>query len=72
MDKNTIPAELQAIEIPHWVCWLAQDADGCWWGYEIEPLQHASGWYENEIDRTIRLGRGIAAPDWRKNLVRLK
>ena len=71
MDKNILPAELQAIEIPDWVCWLAQDADGCWWGYEVEPLEHSTGWYENEIGRNVRLCQAEAVPDWRKKLVRL-
>jgi len=30
--------------IPEWVYWLAQDADGTWWGYEVEPHQHHQGW----------------------------
>ena len=31
-------------DIPARVCWLAQDADGTWWGYEIEPHQQHHGW----------------------------
>ena len=43
-------------EIPDWVCWIAQDADGTWWGYEVEPnLAHLS-WYENEVGNSVRLG----------------
>ena len=22
-------------EIPDWVCWIAQDKDGTWWGYQV-------------------------------------
>lgn len=31
-------------DIPEWVQWLAQDADGTWWGYEVEPHQYHQGW----------------------------
>ena len=40
---------------PNWVNWIAQDADGTWWGYEIEPLQHDKGWYENEVGQCVKL-----------------
>ena len=36
-------------ELPHWVKWKAQDADGAWWGYSVEPLEFSKGWYENEV-----------------------
>jgi hypothetical protein len=36
-------------KVPAWVAWLAQDADGAWWGYEAEPNQQDRGWYENEV-----------------------
>ena len=38
MDKSTLAIELQVINFPDLVCWLTQDADGIWWGYEVEPL----------------------------------
>lgn len=56
---------------PEWVKWLAQDADGVWWGFEQEPLQHDIGWYENEIGRYIRLGADAANPDWKSTLQKL-
>ena len=55
---------------PDWVRWLAQDADGTWWGYEVEPLQHHIGWYENEVGRYVRLDKTAPNPDWREALVR--
>lgn len=59
-------------EIPDWVCWLAQDADGTWWGHEVEPnLSHLS-WYENEVGNSIRLGKGAKNSDWILTLKRLK
>ena len=59
-------------EIPDWVCWLAQDADGTWWGYEVEPnLSHLS-WYENEVGNSVRLEKGAENSDWILTLKRLK
>ena len=42
--------------LPEWVAWIAQDADGAWWAYEAEPNKQDRGWYENEVGRIIRLG----------------
>jgi hypothetical protein len=58
--------------IPDWVNWLAQDADGTWWGYEVEPLQHFSGWYENEVGQCILLGKGEANRRWQDTLRKKK
>lgn len=58
--------------IPDWVSWLAQDADGTWWGYEAEPHQHHAGWYENEIGRSIKLDQAIPNADWSKTLTRYR
>jgi hypothetical protein len=57
--------------IPDWAAWVAQDADGSWWAYEAEPNQHDTGWYENEIGRSVRLERGAANPDWQGSLRRI-
>lgn len=63
-----IEAMTQNVTLPPWVHWLAQDADGTWWGFEQEPLQHDIGWYENEIGRYIRLGSEPANAHWRDSL----
>ena len=55
---------------PDWVTWLAQDADGCWWGYEVQPLPHDTGWYENEVGRSVRLCRSIPNNNWHGSLLR--
>lgn len=55
---------------PEWVRWLAQDADGGWWGYEAEPNLADGCWYENEVGRVVALGRGAANPEWRRSLRR--
>jgi len=54
--------------VPDWVNWLAQDADGCWWGYSVEPLQHHKGWYENEVGQYTRIKTEPANKDWRNSL----
>ncbi len=58
-------------DLPAWVHWLAQDADGTWWGYEVEPLQRDYGWYENELGRNIRLRAETPSPDWEHSLQRI-
>jgi len=57
-------------KVPDWVRWLAQDADGTWWGYEAEPNQQDYGWYENEVGRIVRLGQAYPPPDWEATLTR--
>lgn len=56
--------------LPDWVRWLAQDASGDWWGYEVEPNQGHLVWYENEVGRYLRLARGEPNPDWQGSLHR--
>lgn len=58
--------------IPDWVNWLAQDEDGCWWGYSVEPLQHHKGWYENEVGQYLSLGQEAPNHDWRNSLQKVK
>ena len=53
MNKPQIPKDL-----PHWVCWLAQDANGRWWAFEAEPNEYDQGWYENEVGRCLQLNDG--------------
>jgi hypothetical protein len=60
------------VSLPDWVQWLAQDADGVWWGYEAEPLQFDRGWYENELGRRIRILAGKPDTDWRQTLRKAK
>jgi hypothetical protein len=57
---------------PAWVAWVAQDADGVWWGFEVEPLQCDTGWYENEVGRYVRIRAGEPNPAWRSTLERLR
>lgn len=56
---------------PAWVQWLAQDADGAWWGYSVEPNEADNGWYENEVGARIYLGSTAPNPHWRATLRRV-
>ncbi|MBI1422861.1 MAG: hypothetical protein GC149_05280 [Gammaproteobacteria bacterium] len=56
-------------ELPGWVRWLAQDADGAWWGFEVEPNQSHQGWYENELGRCLKLRQAAPNPDWQSSLI---
>jgi len=57
--------------IPDWVNWIAQDANGVIWGYEVEPLQHHQGWYENEVGRSIKLDVQVYNKNWANTLTKL-
>jgi len=58
--------------IPEWIKWLAQDADGAWWGYSVEPLQFSHGWYENEVGDKIKIQQDEANPNWENSLTKVK
>jgi len=51
-----------------WVRWIGQDADGSWWAYEHEPNMSDSGWYENEVGRSIFLQKDQPDPQWRQKI----
>ena len=55
-------------QLPDWVRWIAQDADGSWWAYEHEPNMSDSGWYENEVGRVLYLQKKQPDPQWRQNI----
>ena len=57
--------------LPNWVKWKAQDADGAWWGYSVEPLEFSDGWYENEVGQRIKLGQSQANPNWKNSLTKI-
>jgi len=58
--------------LPDWVHWLAQDVDGAWWGYEVEPQQYHRGWYENELGRRVKVEQAPAGADWKRSLRRVR
>ena len=57
-------------DLPDWARWIATDADGAVWAYEVEPLMHDTGWYENEVGRRALIGRRAPPGDWRDSLKR--
>ena len=65
MPQNNVP------KFPHWVKWKAQDADGAWWGYSVEPLEFSEGWYENEIGQRIKIEQSIPNPNWKNSLIKI-
>lgn len=61
-----------AAPLPAWAAWLAQDADGAWWCFEVEPNQHDTGWYENEVGRYRKVRQDAPNPNWRDTLIRVQ
>lgn len=57
---------------PPWVRWVAQDANGAWWGFEHEPNEGDTSWYENEVGRYVRLDGGKPNPRWMDTLKRVR
>ena len=56
---------------PDWVKWVAQDENGAWWGYSVEPLEFSHGWYENEVGRRIKIKQSKMNPDWKNSLTKI-
>jgi len=57
--------------LPDWINWIAQDADGTWWGYSVEPLQQHRGWYENEVGRHLKLNKTKPNSNWPSSLIKI-
>lgn len=62
----------QKNKLPNWVKWKAQDADGAWWGYSVEPLEFSNGWYENEVGQRVKIMQSRANPNWKTSLTKIK
>jgi hypothetical protein len=58
-------------KLPDWVKWKAQDEDGAWWGYSVEPLEFSRGWYENEVGSQIKIKQAKADPNWKNSLTKI-
>lgn len=56
---------------PDRVKWVAQDENGAWWGYSVEPLEFSHGWYENEVGRRIKIKQSKMNPDWKNSLTKI-
>ena len=59
-------------QLPDWVRWIAQDSDGCWWGYEHEPNLSDLGWYENEVGRSICVTKTRPSCSWRQEIHKIE
>ena len=59
-------------QLQKWMRWIAQDADGQWWGYEHEPHLADSSWYENEVGLSEKISGIEKANKWRESLTKLK
>ncbi len=62
--------DLSDIKVPGWVRFIAQDSDGSWWGYSVEPLQNHRGWYENELGEHVKLKQSEPCDGWPQQLYR--
>ena len=63
--------QLPLTELPEWVMWLAQDEDGAWWVYSVEPLEFSHGWYENEVGMRKKIKQSAPNPDWKNALIKV-
>lgn len=60
------------IDLPIWANWLAQDEDGAWWAYSVEPLEFSRGWYENEVGLKLKIAQDTKNPDWKNSLTKIE
>lgn len=58
-------------QFPKWMRWIAQDADGQWWGYEHEPHLAESSWYENEVGLSEKIEEQETVSNWKESLEKL-
>ncbi|MCW8935179.1 MAG: hypothetical protein OQK98_10690 [Gammaproteobacteria bacterium] len=65
---SLLKPDLSKINVPEWVRYIAQDSDGSWWGYSVEPLENHRGWYENELGQNIKLTISTPVKEWRQCL----
>lgn len=59
------------VPIPPEIRWVAQDAEGIWWGFERQPVQEANGWTDHQCGNYIRIGRGARSSHWADSLWRV-
>lgn len=60
-------------EVPEWVVWIAQDADGVWNGYNLEPSDYDDQWQRIDLNmfsggKFITLERADPNQDWKNTL----
>ena len=59
---------MKPLTFPSWVRWIAQDKSGAWWGFEHEPNEGDSFWYENEVGHYAKLAHDSPNLQWRMTL----
>lgn len=62
---------MKITNLPDWIRYIAQDADGQWWGYEVEPNLSDISWYENEVGKFIQLHKEAPVKDWQNTIIRI-
>ena len=65
---NLSKLDLSDVNVPEWVRFIAQDSDGVWWGYSVEPLENHRGWYENEVGLNVKLLHSEQTEPWQASL----
>jgi len=68
---TSLKPDLSKLALPSWVKFIAQDSDGWWWGYSVEPLENHRGWYENEVGKNVKLLQKAANGKWHESLYKL-
>ena len=66
-----LPNSIDLNSLPKAANWLAQDASGTWWAYEVEPLLFDKGWYENELGDRWLITKDNPPKDFKQQLIKL-
>ena len=48
--------------------WLAQDGDGCWYGYKSKPIAGHNSWTNQDLSSYRLICESPSNPFWRKTL----
>jgi len=64
-------------DIPDWVEYIAQDANGVWHGYNLEPYAYEDQWQRLDLNmfsggKFIRIGRTHDCENWKHSLEQRK
>lgn len=72
LQMTNLAKTAPVFDYPDWANWIAQEADGTWWCYEVEPLQYHKGWYENEVGRYLKVYKEKPSKNWEAHLIKIK
>lgn len=60
------------IQVPDWVEWIAQDKDGTWFGYEVEPKTGKDivpgEWIARNHNHIELADSAETSPNWQQSL----